>query len=828
MIHRVVRKLARMNAEEIVWRTTTAGRILRDRIGAATSPPRWVRTQLRRALATHDALSEVNAALKQQRWSEAHRALSRHFARAPRRFPIAPSSRRALVDRIHRDIPDATADAVRRADRILGGDYDLLGYRGLRFSGSDVSSTLPDWHLDCVHGRRPPQTFWSTVPYLDPAFGDHKIIWELNRHQHWIGLGRAFWLSDDSRYRDRFLVEFASWRDANPPLLGVNWASMLELALRSISWLWAIQLFADADADDQEPWLVDLLLALDRQLTQVERNLSHYFSPNTHLTGEALALYVAGRTLPELAGSPRRADLGRRVLLREIDRQLAADGGHSERSTHYHRYTLDFYALALIVARDTGDEAAAERFEQAVVSLGAAARLLADDRGRLPHIGDDDGGVLTPLTGRDADDIRDSLAIAAALVARPVFAIDAAPEEALWLLGPSAFATAAVDPRPSIMASGALPTTGYYISRSLAGDHLVIDGGPHGYLNAGHAHADALSLTLTVRGVPLLIDPGTASYTVDPVTRDRMRSTALHNTLTLDGRSQSQSSGPFHWSHVANATVHCWRAEDGFDYFDGAHDGYLPATHRRRVLAMHGDLVVVADYIKTSGSHDAAVHWHLDPRWSATTRSRGALFTAAEAPHDRVGLTVAEGTVDAIVADPESGLGWCSPVYGRVDRATTVRVSHTAAAPFWMVSVFDFDPRNPVADVDWVPVWAEASAFDHAAAIRITRASSVDHVLFVEPAAVGADGERPSGAGRAPLWRVAEVETDARLLFHRATADSAVDRLAFVDGSFARAAGRRGFDITLPQIVPAFFSDASRDQRPQTKDQEACAASPVS
>ena len=33
-----------------------------------------------------------------------------------------------------------------------------------------------------------------------------------------------------------------------------------------------------------------------------------------------------------------------------------------------------------------------------------------------------------------------------------------------------------------------------------------------------------------------------------------MRSTALHNTLALDGRSQSMPSGPFHWAHVANGT----------------------------------------------------------------------------------------------------------------------------------------------------------------------------------------------------------------------------------------------------------------------------------
>ena len=44
--------------------------------------------------------------------------------------------------------------------------------------------------LDPVLGPRAAE-FWSTVPYLDPSSGDHKIIWELNRHQHLLVLGRA-------------------------------------------------------------------------------------------------------------------------------------------------------------------------------------------------------------------------------------------------------------------------------------------------------------------------------------------------------------------------------------------------------------------------------------------------------------------------------------------------------------------------------------------------------------------------------------------------------------------------------------------------------------
>src|SRR6185503_16095739 len=95
--------------------------------------------------------------------------------------------------------------------------------------------------------------------------------------------------------------------------------------------------------------------------------------------------------------------------------------------------------------------------------------------------------------------------------------------------------------------SGLLPAAGYFVSRGTDGSHAVLDAGPHGYRNGGHAHADALSLTLSIDGHPLLIDPGTSTYTMDSQLRDNMRSTASHNTVTFDGRSQSVPDGPFHW-----------------------------------------------------------------------------------------------------------------------------------------------------------------------------------------------------------------------------------------------------------------------------------------
>jgi hypothetical protein len=815
-MRRSLARLARMDRLEAAWRAGTAARITYARIRSSVRPPRWNRRDLVHALASMPELAAARTALRRRQWLEAHRALCGHFSARAARFVIAPALVSTVRRRICLEFPDAARDAAARADRAAGGAYDLLGYRGLRFDrgtslptaplprGGDAGASaspsgLPDWHLDPVHDRRAPRTFWADVAYLDPALGDHKIIWEVNRHQHWLHLGRAFWLTGDGRYRDRCIEELASWLDANPPLEGINWASMLELAFRSLSWIWALNFFAAGSGADRSPWTVDLLLGLDRQLTHVEQNLSYYFSPNTHLLGEALALYVSGRSVPELAGSERRAATGRRVLLAEMDRQIGTDGGHSERSTHYHRYALDFYLLALAVARITRDPVDA-LFERGVAQLGTAARLLADDRGRVPHIGDDDGGALIPIAGRDADDWGDSLAAASALTGRPDLRVGPAPEEPFWLLAhPALSGTLDASRRAPVsdgVVSGALPDTGYYISRSRAGDHLIVDGGRHGYLNGGHAHADALSVAFTLRGRPLLIDSGTGAYTIDRELRDRMRSTALHNTLVLDDRDQSISTGPFHWSHTANGAVRRWRTNGSFDYFDGAHDGYHPIEHRRHVLALHGDLLIVADLVAGAGPHTAAVHWHIDPRWRVDASARGAgISTAGE----RASLHVTHGIVECFSADTATGLGWHAPVYGRLEPATTVRITHRAVAPMWIVSVFGLNAANTVIELEALPVWAEAGVLGHSTALRIRRATSMDYLVIAEPARDVASG----------TWRVAEFETDARMLFCRVTADHHVTRVALVDGSVVRSSARRALQLALPAAVSDLHLDMS-------------------
>jgi hypothetical protein len=788
----------RVTAAEAAWRLRAFARAQRDRATAAIRPPRWRRDAIRRVLAPGMAAA-VDEPTRRGDWQAVHATLAAHLRTRASRYVLDPATREDLRATILSRWPEAAREAAGAAGRLLDGRYDLLGYRDLAFG---PSPERPDWHLDPVHGRTPPMRVWTDVPYLDPACGDHKIIWELNRHQHWLVLGRAGWLTGDRRFHRAIVRQLTHWLQVNPPRLGINWASMLEIGFRCLSWTWALHvLLAVMDEDRAEPWLVDLLVGLDHQLAHVERNLSYYFSPNTHLTGEALALYVVGRALPELAASTRWAATGRTILLAEIERQITADGGHAERSTHYHRYTLDFYLLALLMARRTGDHDAADAFGEAAARLATAMRALADDRGHVPLIGDDDGGMLWPFRGPQHADVRASLALAALALQRPDLAPWPVPEEVCWVawsptmadrIDAHAAGVAGLPPRgrPQLHV---LPDMGYVTARDGAGGHLVFDAGPHGYLNGGHAHADALAITLTVAHRPLLIDPGTATYTMAPEVRDRMRRSSSHNTLTVDGRSTSEPAGPFHWASRADARLAGVADASGVGWMEGVCD--TPAARHLRAVVATGEDWVIADLVDGTGRHDVDLHWHFAPAWHVTLAGDAAI-RAVHADGAEAWLLQEGGRPQLVRGQGGADIGWYSSSYGRLEPTWSVRVSRQGHLPATLIT------------------WIRAGTFRQPPVLRHLHADGDDVTPCVALSLVTGDtesrlllrpGDAPGRTGR--TCTTGAYRTDGRLLHVRTargrvlalTMADATEVLALEDGGVSVRAGNRvsGLHVTF-------------------------------
>ena len=616
------------------------------------------------------------------------------------------------------------AQLIAAADAVLAGQFDLLGHGGLSF-GSPI-----DWHLDPVSNRRAPRIHWSRIAYLNAdLIGDHKVIWEINRHQHFFILGRAYQVSGGAEYARCFVEHLTSWMDANPPKTGVNWASSLEVAYRAIAWLWALELFRGAPAltPDVMTRALKYLYIHGRHL---ERYLSTYFSPNTHLTGEALGLLYLGILLPEFRRADQWRKLGWRILEEELPRQVHGDGVYFEQASYYHRYTLDIYLHALLLAERNGVAVAAPMRERLWLAAEHLADLTRPD-GTMPIIGDDDGGSLVLLEERAFADVRSTLATASVMLARPELAAVAgvATEEVLWLLGPEGVARIEATlsgAHPSHL-SRLFPQGGYAIMRDgwkRGSMHAVIDCGPLGALNCGHAHSDALSIEIAAGGCSILVDPGTYTYTSTLADRDHFRHSAAHNTVTVDGESASVTEGPFSWAHRADATIDAWWTGSRVDRFAGSHRGFerlsSPAVHRRSVVFMRGEYWMLVDTLLADGAHELTAHFH------AAEGSRAETLSAFSA---RIETSCADGEAGlffGVAGDGQTlewGEDWVSPSYGSRTRAPYARVTSRGSGRQDLVTLLCPAHRGDAVDVRQLPA-------DQGRAVLVSRLDTHDLFLF--------------------------------------------------------------------------------------------------
>jgi hypothetical protein len=567
-------------------------------------------------------------------------------------------------------LPEHRSHTLAAADALRERSFSLLGHRAL-FLDEPI-----DWHRDAVSGRKAPFVHWSRIDPLDQEHvGDSKVTWELNRHQWLVTLGQAYRMSGDESYASVFASSVRDWMEANPPGMGINWASSLEVSYRMISWCWALNLFRDSALLTPRLY-ADMLGWLCSHAAHVERYLSRYFSPNTHLTGEALGLFYAGVLFPELPRARRWQTLGARILQRELPRQVLPDGVYFEQSTCYGRYTAEIYLHFLILARRNGMAVPASVAERVQLLLD---HLLAVSRpdGGLPQIGDADGGKLLPLGRRTADDCRDVFAVAAAFFKRADYAWAARgpAAETAWLLGPGGYdAFDALKPEPPPAPPSRLfPAGGCVVMQGGWGrdaHQLLFDAGPLGCrISGGHGHADLLSVQCSAFGRPQLVDPGTYCYTAHPNWRDHFRGSAAHSTVVIDRKSQAVTAGAFSWRKRPLARLRRWLSTPAFDYADADHDAYRrlpdPVRHRRRVLFVKPRYWVVVDDLLGADVHQVDLQLQFRPGQLVDTadgwkhapgpEGRGLFIKAFAASPLQV--EIHEGDVEPI-------RGWVSPDYG--------------------------------------------------------------------------------------------------------------------------------------------------------------------
>ena len=665
-------------------------------------------------------------------------------------------------------MPERVASVLQEADEICDHRFRLLGYEPVDY-GKEI-----DWHLDAVHGKRTTLEPWYTIPFLDfNVAGDHKITWELNRHQHLVTVAKAWAITRNERYTREIVAQWYDWQLKNPYPLGINWASSLEVAFRSISWLWVKFLISDCAALPAQ-FQTDLLQALAQNGRYIESFLSTYFSPNTHLIGEAAALYFIGQLCPELRLASRWQRKGWRILQQEIVRQVRADGVYFEQALHYHVYALDFF-LHVRELRARNKLEIPESFDNSLKQMLHVVSSLSQTG--IPFgFGDDDGGrVFDPQRNRSVH-MSDPIALGALIFGENDMIRRARlTEEAVWLFGERSRALETRNGHTPQVQSASFPQGGLYLMADPE-QHAVmmIDAGPQGTGRSGHGHADALSIQLSSHGQSWLTDPGTCCYISSDGTRAAFRGTAAHNTIRVDEQDQACADGPFGWTNIPAVRAHRWVQGKTFEFFAGSHDGYMrlsdPVRHSRIVFHPHGGPWLVRDVLEGSREHDVELSWHFEADVDVRPIAGGYEATRRCKNGDQSsGISVSVLSAAEGPGEDKLETSSLSPAYGNHVPAKVVRRRTRARLPIEIATVIS---RKAVRESE-----AFGSIGHETDSVRAYRYvfGTTTHLFFL--------------ARSDAKWSCGSWSSDAAVLYCRQL-EGRIAHLVCIAGSFVSYAGR--------------------------------------
>lgn len=543
---------------------------------------------------------------------------------------------------------------------------------------------------------------------------DIKFTWEPARFGWAFVLGRAWHISGDEKYAEAFWRYFETFQSANPPYLGPNWISGQEAGIRLMALVWAAQVFASSIHSTPERRAV-LAAATAVHAARIPATLVYARAQNNnHLLTEAAALYTAGLSLPEHPGAARWRALGEQWLAWCLAHQIDAYGEYVQHSANYHRLMLQtaLWVRALATKDTKGHEGA--RAPEVVSGISCPSwmnpenlalathwllSLLDPETGRVPNLGANDGAQIFPLSTRPFDDYRPVAQSAARAFLD--YSLPPGPwdEMALWFGLPRDKKQLEI-PR--------YPGDHIYASHSWGTLRAV-------RFKSRPSHADQLHFDLWWRGLNIAQDAGTYLYNADPPWDNRLTSTLVHNTVSVDGREQMTRAGRFLYLDWADASSKR-HFETGADFVQRSSArtyAYmrLGVRHDRVVTVFNDEHWQVRDELlnavvpgRSPASRVYRLHWLL-PDWGWELKTGGEeIELCLTSPWGPVSLRLSwqPAQLEPVVSLVRAGeylygsgagdpvRGWVSPTYAQKTPALSLAIEVESSENVTLTSEFEF------------------------------------------------------------------------------------------------------------------------------------------
>jgi Heparinase II/III-like protein len=387
-------------------------------------------------------------------------------------------------------------------------------------------------------------------------------------------------------------------------------------------------------------------------------------------------------------GMRRRLNQYARAVRREILLETYADGGNREASTGYHLLVAQMGLHSFAVQQRTGCARALE-FEARLRLMFAWMAAVADDAGKLPHLGDCDNGRVELLP----DDIVQAMQPAGHSLCTSSF----------YALATHLLRLPRTGGQPIVL----LRESGVAVLR--AGDAAVVFSAmPNGLGGKGsHTHCDKLSVVFRLGANEVFCDAGSRCYTRSAELRNLDRSTKAHNTLVIDEMDQNTiPSDPRMLFQCGNeAAVSEIAIMEGVEMaVQASHEGYScrwsgtagPSTTlrsgrddnavvERRISVRHQRTVqlseqslLLTDEVSGTGERLLDLRFVLGPEWRASSEMmNGATVRCEIAGPRKLTLVCEAGSGLALSIQPAE----VSRAYGAVIPASCILIRTTASLP---------------------------------------------------------------------------------------------------------------------------------------------------
>ena len=404
------------------------------------------------------------------------------------------------------------------ADNALNHDFDLLG------SGLMHLDPIP-WHSDFKSGYTWPKgVFYRKMP-RNPAGTDIKVPWELSRCHHLLWVGEAYLISSDEKYAQEVVSEINNWIDENPLMYSVNWTCAMDVTIRAVNWMHALN-FISASKCFTDEFVARVSKSLYQHGFFIRNNLEKVIPySNNHYSSDIVGLLYLGQFFNKTSKGKCWFRFAEKEFFKDIEIQVLPSGGHYEKSVSYHRLMVELYSYPIYMFDRCGIKVPISIKDKVQLMYDYVANYTKPN-GYAPLIADNDDGRFLPFVKRDFrmhSYLNDASSAEVSIVSNGLSNRFRTTEKTSKLFEDAGVAVVRNDDAQLFVSC-----VGY--SRKPKSSEV----------NLGtHTHNDLLSFELNVGGNDIIIDPGTYLYTSSIKDRNEFRSTRKHNTIIVDEEEQN-------------------------------------------------------------------------------------------------------------------------------------------------------------------------------------------------------------------------------------------------------------------------------------------------